>query len=172
MNEPFLMRAEAEVAEVRSPARVVLDPRRPQLLDHREHVLQVVSGHVDLFAVEIEDGAARGARSHLFRVDSGEIIPSMLTGDARTGRHVVIIAVGSPGTAALMVPRAEIANLDPVLAWIARLAKVIAGPHPSWQIREADNDGVCEMAAEECRRGPARTIVWGSVTAGEARLMG
>ena len=77
MNESIFQRTPAmadQEAAVDPPTRIVLDGRRPKLLDHRGHVLQVMAGHVDVFAVSMIEGSTEGARHHLFRVESGEII--------------------------------------------------------------------------------------------------
>jgi hypothetical protein len=76
MNESILQRAPATADQAAAclQTRIVLDGRHPKLLDHRGHVLQVVAGHVDVFAVSIVGGRTEGARHHLFRVESGEII--------------------------------------------------------------------------------------------------
>ena len=42
--------------------------------------LQVTAGHVDVFAVSLVEGKAAGARHHLFRVESGEIILDLQDG--------------------------------------------------------------------------------------------
>lgn len=77
MNEsvfqPTPAMADQEQA-VYPPTRVVLDGRRPKLLDHRGHALQVTAGYVDVFAVSTIEGSTTGARHHLFRVESGEIL--------------------------------------------------------------------------------------------------
>ena len=54
MNEPVIQRAQAtadQEAAACLPTRIVLDGRHPKFLDHHEHVLQIVAGHVDVFAV-------------------------------------------------------------------------------------------------------------------------
>ena len=50
--------------------------RQPSAMVSRghEHVLQVVAGHVDLFAVHLGEGTARERDITSFVVESGEII--------------------------------------------------------------------------------------------------
>lgn len=176
MNELVI---QAEIAAGPRPAahppRVTLDGRRPRLLDHRGNVLQVVAGHADLFAVVTGSDGSDGtesARHYLFSVERGELILDFPGGGEGAKERVRVIAVGSPGAEASVIPRDEIENIDLVANWIGWLAKVIAGPHPSWAITEADNTGMVELAPGERRRGPARTINWISVKTGMARLMG
>lgn len=159
-----------EPLAARAPERLTLDGRRPQLLDHHDHILQVVAGHVDLFAVGVVDGKVETARRHLFRVESGEIIADLC--DFVGPSHTQVIAVGGAGAEALVVRRTDCNNDALVEAWITKLSKVIAGPNPSWEIREATNLIAAEMVPGERRRGPARNVVWVSVQAGTAQLMG
>ena len=166
-----LMEADqAASAPAESARRMPLDGRRPRLLDHRGYVLNVVAGHVDLFAVVVAGGQVQGSRQHLLRIETGEIIPDLPEHIAPTGERLQVIAVGGLGTEVLMVPRTDYDNTGLVHAWIAKLARVIAGPNPSWEIREAEREGD-DLVPGERRRGPARNIVWVSVAAGTARLM-
>jgi NHLM bacteriocin system ABC transporter ATP-binding protein len=175
MNESILQGTPAMAdrqATVSSPARIVLDGRHPKLLDHRGHVLQVLAGHVDVFAVRVIEGSMEGARHHLFRIESGEILLDLQETVDSLGTRIQVIAVGGPGAEALVVPRAEIQSLDPVAGWITRLAKLMAGPNPSWEMREVAGDGAAEIPPGERRRGPVRSIVWVALEAGTAKLMG
>ena len=76
--------------------RMVLDSRYPQLLSHRGHVLQVVAGHVDLFAVSIAGAEEVGSRQHLFRVENGQIILDLPEVGSDPGERMRVIAVGAP----------------------------------------------------------------------------
>jgi NHLM bacteriocin system ABC transporter ATP-binding protein len=175
MNESILQQTPAAAEQEPAacmPTRIVLDSRHPKLLDHREHVLQVVAGHVDLFAVSLVDGRTDGARHHLFRVESGEVILGLQETADRSGTRIQVIAVGGPGAEALVVPRREFLSVDPISTWITRLAGLIAGSNPSWEMREVADDGAAEIPPGERRRGPVRSIVWAALEAGTARLMG
>jgi NHLM bacteriocin system ABC transporter ATP-binding protein len=175
MNESILQRTPAtadQEAAACPPTRIALDGRHPKLLDHREHVLQVVAGHVDVFAVSIVEGRAEGARHHLFRVESGEIILDLKETIDSSGTRIQVIAVGGPGAEALVVPRREFLSVDSIAAWITRFARMIAGPNPSWEILEVAGDGAAEIPPGERRRGPVRSIVWVALETGTAKLMG
>jgi NHLM bacteriocin system ABC transporter ATP-binding protein len=154
------------------PGHVEFDGRHPKLLDHRGHALQVTAGHVDVFAVSLVEGKAAGARHHLFRVESGEIILDLPDGFDRSGVQIRVFAVGSPGTEALLLPRTDIQSFDPVATWIRRLARSITGANPSWDMLEVANGGTAEVPPGERRRGPARSIVWVSLESGTAKPMG
>lgn len=152
------------------PRRLELDGRVPQLLDHHGHVLQVVAGHIDIFATTTIQGRVEGPRQHLFRVGIGAIVPDMPADSHRGGPRVQVLAVAGLGTEALVLPRANCES-DLLNRWIEQLAKVIAGHNPSWEIREAEKDIRDELSPEERRRGPARNIAWISVGNGRVRLM-
>src|SRR5579863_3078096 len=91
-----------------SPARIMLDGRHPTLLDHHEHGLLVTAGYVDVFAVSLVKGDTEGARHHLFRVESGEVILDLQETVDASGVRIQVVAVGGPGAEALAVPRLEI----------------------------------------------------------------
>lgn len=154
------------------PQTVALDGRRPRLLDHERSVLQVASGHVDLFAVLLKDGHIETARHHLLRVGSGEIIPDLPAHESPGGARLQIIGVGGLETKARLMSRLAFDNAPAIEAWIARLAKALIGGNPSWDIREAHAVGPDDLMSGECRRGPARSVVWALVESGTARLMG
>jgi NHLM bacteriocin system ABC transporter ATP-binding protein len=160
-----------------SPTRIALDGHRPKLLDHHGSVLLVTAGHVDLFAIGVAggsgmaDGSSEGARRHLFRVESGEIIPDLQETVDNSNPRLQVIAVGAAGSEASIVPRATVGP-ELVTAWIARLSRLMSGPNPSWEMLEIAGDGAIGIPSGERRRGPARTIIWVALQAGTARLMG
>jgi NHLM bacteriocin system ABC transporter ATP-binding protein len=174
MNESIFQRT-PEMADqedaLHPPTRIVLDGRRPKLLDHRGHVLQVTAGHVDVFAVDMKEGSTEGARHPLFRVESGEILLDLDQSADSAGCRIQVIAVGGPGAEARVVPRLELRSLDLVATWITRLATLIAGPSPGWEMREVAHEGTTEMPPGERYRGPGRGIVWVALQAGTAKLM-
>ena len=175
MNESVFQRTPAMADQdtaVYPPSGIVLDGRRPQLLDHRGHVLQVTAGHVDVFAVHMIEGSTEGARHHLFRVETGEILLDLEGSVDSAGSRIQVIAVGGPGAEARMLPRLEIRSLDLVITWITRLTRLIAGPSPGWEMREVAHEGATEMPPGERCRGPGRGIVWVALQAGTAKLMG
>ena len=174
MNESIFQRT-PEIADQEetghASTRLVLDGRRPKLLDHRGHVLQVTAGHVDVFAVGMIEGSTEGPRRHLFRVESGEILLDLDQSADGAGNQIQVIAVGGPGAEARALSRLELRSLDLVAAWITRLARLIAGPSPGWEMREVAHEGATEMPPGERYRGPGRGIVWVALQAGTAKLM-
>ena len=155
------------------PGHVRFDGRHPKLLDHRGHALEITAGHVDIFAVSLKDGNVAGARHHLFRVESGEIILDLQNGFDTSGFQIQILAVGNPGTEARLVPRTDIASFDPVATWIRQLGRLITGANPSWDMLEVASDRAeAAVPPGERRRGPARSIIWVSLESGTAKPMG
>jgi NHLM bacteriocin system ABC transporter ATP-binding protein len=176
MSSPRIVAGALGEATGNAPAahhqRLVLDSRIPHVLDHHGYVLRVVAGHADLFAVRAVEKTTQGARHHLFRVETGGIIPDLPELTIEPGACVCVIAVGGPGTEAVIMPREEIETFEPVAAWLQSLATVLAGPSVDWSIREAEMDRPNELAPGERRRGSAQDLLWVSVTAGHVRLMG
>ena len=58
----------ASLVSAELPTDMTLDGRRPIRLDHHGHVLEVIAGHLDIFAVDV-DGDEYGSRHHLFRIE-------------------------------------------------------------------------------------------------------
>jgi NHLM bacteriocin system ABC transporter ATP-binding protein len=177
MSETSRIRAGAFPAVIAEDAvppqwdRIALDGRRPWSLGDRDRVLRVVAGHVDLFAVHLGTGTAGGARHHLFRLESGEIIMQLPNTGGATG-PVGVIAVGGPGTEALVAARERISELTLIETWIARLSAAIVGTAVDWTMREAAPGSVLELARGEQLRGAARGVAWASCDRGEIRFMG
>jgi NHLM bacteriocin system ABC transporter ATP-binding protein len=151
-----------------APSSIAFDGRRPKLLDHRGYTLQVTSGHVDIFAV----GDEHGARHHLFRVEEDEIILELQQGFDKLSSPIQIVAVGSSGANAVIVPQAAVDSFDPVADWIRKLARLITGINPSWDMLEVANGETAPIAPHERRRGPGHSIVWISLESGTATSMG
>jgi len=169
MNDPVLREvddATGHEAMASGAACLVLDARQPQMLDHQHHVLQVTKGHVDVFALDRSAGDGNGARHYLFRVEQGGVLLDLDRAESGTR----VIAVGGLDTEVAVIPRAAFRAFDLVEGWIAQLAQLVAGPNPDWNMREVA-DGPA-LGSGERRRGPARNILWASLTSGSARLMG
>ncbi|MBR0970615.1 NHLP bacteriocin export ABC transporter permease/ATPase subunit [Bradyrhizobium sp. Bra64] len=153
------------VASAKLPINMALDGRRPILLDHHGHVFEIVAGHVDIFAVDVDDGKC-GGRHHLFRIEAGDIIP-----DLPSAGGLSFIAVGTEGTRASARLRTDLPSAACATRWIERLARFVAGPAPLWQMAELP-EGASALAAGESRRGPMRGLLWLTVERGAVKLMG
>src|SRR5215475_2439818 len=147
--------------------RVSLDPRHPKLLDDRDRVLAVRSGHVDIFAVT---GDMR--RRHLFRIEAGEIILDLQTACASMTGGLRIVAVGGPGAELVSLPRAHAASSELLAHWIVHLARLVIPVGIAGMMPEVVPGQAGELAAGHRCRGPMRSIVWTRVEAGAAKLLG
>src|ERR1700710_1386845 len=125
MSESLLQQAAAtahQEGNARPAGHIAFDGRPPKLLDHHGYALQITAGHVDVFAVRLVEGSTEGARNHLFRVESGEIILDLQSGFNSSDAQVQVLAVGSLGAEGLLVPRMDIQSAEPAITWIRRLA--------------------------------------------------
>jgi ATP-binding cassette subfamily C protein len=157
----------ASLVSTEGPVDMALDGRRPVLLDHHGHVLEVVAGHVDIFAVEVEDGEY-GSRYHVFRIESGDVVPDL---PVSAGRGISFIAVGTDGTLASARSTSDSTSTAQATRWIERLARFVAGPAPHWQMSELPA-GEARLSPNECARGPMRGLLWLTVERGDVSLMG
>ncbi len=153
--------------------RVPLDGRRPRLLNDAARAMLIVAGHVDLFAVSIEGGAAVGSRYHLCRIETGEIILGLpfVKADAQEQR-LGVLAVGGQGAETLVLDRKLIDDVEVLQYWIARLCASIAVPAVGWGAREAQPGATFTLEAGAQIRAPALGVVWVAVDSGEIALMG
>ena len=153
----------------RQGERVLLDPRRPRLLDDRDNVLEVKAGHADIFVIDAlnPDDAHR---RHLFRIETGEIVLDLQT--ACGGGRLQIVAVGGPGAEVISLPRTSLSSIRPLARWIARLAQLVTSPAPSGVTSETPIGEATDMQAGERRRGPMRNVAWARIVAGTGNLLG
>src|SRR5258708_38663526 len=104
MNEPLPSRPDAvatvEPSFVGAAERVTLDGRNPVFLDRLGRAMQVISGHVDVFAVGVSGDKPETARHHLFRIQRGEIFADMF--DAADASEIRMIPVAGADTEALV----------------------------------------------------------------------
>ncbi|MGA7807215.1 ABC transporter transmembrane domain-containing protein, partial [Bradyrhizobium sp.] len=152
------------------PARAItLDPRHPLLLNHRDQVLEVGAGHIDVFAVEAV--GTIGMRHHLFRLEQGAIILDLHTACETSGGGLQIIAIGGAGATINTMPRSGITSLDAVSGWIACLAGIADHPARFYGIPELTAGERKQMRPGDSCRGPMRGLVWTRVETGTARLL-
>ena len=133
----------ASLVSTELPVDMALDGRRPVLLDH-------------------------GSRHHLFRIESGDVVPDL---PASAGRGINFIAVGTDGTLASARSRSDFSSAAQATRWIERLARFVAGPAPHWQMAELP-EGEARLSPNECARGPMRGLLWLTVEHGDVSLMG
>jgi hypothetical protein len=113
-------------AAIATSVPIALESQRPLPLDDATLALRVLSGHVDLFAVEQIDGTSRGQRHHLLRAEPGALVfalPQVKTGGKTPLR---MIAVGGQETQVLIVHRDGCADRGLIDAWVALLSGTIA----------------------------------------------
>jgi NHLM bacteriocin system ABC transporter ATP-binding protein len=118
-RELFLLRL-----RYREGRLVTVAGNKPILLDDPDTAWVVYSGHVEVFVVRVQAGEIVGARSHLFRVDSG----GALFGMDLTDRPIGLLASAAPGTQLVRVRRPRLAALGEVPAF----APLIAAMAESW----------------------------------------
>jgi NHLM bacteriocin system ABC transporter ATP-binding protein len=153
--------------------RVALDSRRPLMLDDRRSVLRVTAGYVDLFAVPIvEDGGGAGARHHLVRIDSGEIVLGLPFTDAEEPTQIGVLAVGGQGAEAAVLDRTLFEDRHAIESWIVRLSSTILPTSADWSAPEAEVRSARELRAGEQLRAPRHGVAWICVEQGEVRLGG
>jgi NHLM bacteriocin system ABC transporter ATP-binding protein len=146
------------------------DGRHPKRLDHSGHAVKITAGHLDVFAVSGTGSNATGPRRHLFRVEKDEIILDLQQGFDGIGSQHQIVAVGSPGVEAIILPRTAPDFPELVASWIKQLAWLITESNPSWDMQEVASGAA--LGPGERRRSPARHIIWVSLASGSAKPMG
>jgi NHLM bacteriocin system ABC transporter ATP-binding protein len=161
-------------AAIATPVPIALESQRPLPLDDATLVLRVLSGHVDLFAVEQIEGTGRGQRHHVLRAEPGALVfalPLAVTG-GETGRTPLrMIAVGGQETQVLIVHRDGSADRGLIDAWVALLSGAIASEIPEQGAQAAEFGSRPMLAAGEVIRAPHRRVAWVGVERGTVSLM-
>ena len=111
----------ASLVSAELPTDMTLDGRSPIRLDHHGHVLEVLAGHLDIFAVDVDDDEY-GSRHHLFRIESGDVVPDLPALAVSAGRGVSFIAVGTDSTRTSTRSRSDLTSAAQATRWIERLA--------------------------------------------------
>ncbi len=93
----------------------------PFLLEGRDQAWSIGSGGVDVFLVDVEGGAPRGARRHVFRMEAGgALLAVTLPGSGGAG----LLACPLPGTEIAPGERPGVAP-DALAQWVAALTQAI-----------------------------------------------
>ncbi|HEY8535191.1 MAG TPA: NHLP bacteriocin export ABC transporter permease/ATPase subunit, partial [Vicinamibacterales bacterium] len=150
---------------------------RPFLLDGGG-CWYVHTGRVDVFRVPLREGAPAGARTHLFRVQEGQLLFGM---SGRRDLNAGMLAVGGPGTQLVRVeagPLRELAS-DATLAaqlgalleaWVGLLCGTIADEVPPPDCAELTPGAEPPAGATSIR--PNGRVVWVRDEAGSSLLLG
>ena len=112
----------AQNGEASAPTPMALDARHVVRLEACRPVLLVTAGVVDIFAQP-----AGAARTHLFRVEVGEVILRLARG-TQDARQAELIAVGGQGSEVLGMERAQLADLRLLDRWVEQLVEGVPGP--------------------------------------------
>ncbi len=145
-----------------------------------DSVWWVRSGKVDVFNVAMQDGAASGGRSHMFRVGPGGLLFG--TQPRGSGGRTSLLAVGTPGTELFVAPRTRIWELArmPVYApevgalldeWVDVLCGSMAGTDPPDELRDLQPDEEVRVERRaHVRSGPR--VAWVRHEGGTSLLLG
>lgn len=153
---------------------------QPLWLSRPETVWWIDQGQVDVFLVPVQDGAAAGARTHLFRRGPGEILCSFPPGVA--GVRPGFLAVGSPATRIYELPISRLKELRPegLLAegvsqaidrWIETLCRGFSPDRLPAEVVKLGPDEEIELSGSEAAQ-PSTGVLWAKHVQGESRLAG
>ena len=141
-----------------------IEGNSPLVLDDPQRVWMVAVGCVDIFAVPLEDGQPVGTRTHVHRVEVGQLLFGGRP-DEETG--LGLIAVGIPGSQVLELPRASLQELqgDPtelstlVDAWVEGMTAGMAQGRQAGQVSLLKVEGDSRHAAGK-NITPAHGTFW------------
>ena len=149
----------------------------PFLLDDRQKVWLVVSGQVDVFAVQAEAGQATGPRRYLFSATAGQI----LLGMNPDNRGMDLLAVGLAGTGLCSLPLERLQSLatQPDLngeiatlldTYFANIGQAVARyTHPQIQVLLKAGE---QQEVDPGERAGTETPLWVKRESGEALFAG
>jgi NHLM bacteriocin system ABC transporter ATP-binding protein len=161
----------------------------PLPLDDPDGVWLVTAGRLDVFALPPSRDGVAGARVHLFRVETGQLLFGVGQAD------VALLAVGNPGSQVQRLPRQQLqapapqkdgtppvpdatARLGALLdGWVQGLtAGVVRGPHARGaavpkRLTILEPDRETRLAAGD-NAGPARGVLWVRHLHGSSHFLG
>lgn len=158
-------------AAIPIPAPIALESQRPLPIDDATLVLRVVRGHVDLFAVEQSDGAGKGQRHHLFRVEAGAMIFGLPGVADVKGTPISVIAVGGQEAQVLVDHRDRCTDRGQIDAWAVMVSAAIASSIFDAGAQPAEIGTRPVLAPGELFRAPGRAVAWTTVERGAVRFM-
>jgi NHLM bacteriocin system ABC transporter ATP-binding protein len=158
-------------AAIATPVPIALESQRPLPLDDATLALRVLSGHVDLFAVEPIDGAGRGQRHHLLRAEAGAVVFALPEVETGSKTPISMIAVGGLETQVLIGHRDDCADRGLIDAWVTLLSAGIASETLEQNAQAAAIGSSPVLAAGQVIRAPGRRVAWVSVERGTVSLM-
>ncbi len=106
----------------------------PQTLDDPNMVWFIESGSVNLFLVEISNGAEQSLRQHIMYCEAGQILPGIIKDNNQEAEDskFIIIARGVTGTVLRRMPISRLNQIDPSLvaehidSWVLSFSKILA----------------------------------------------
>jgi NHLM bacteriocin system ABC transporter ATP-binding protein len=157
-----------------SPDEVVAaaNADRFRLLTSASSALHVVEGHVDLFWVEVENGAPCGARRHVARIDAGGIVFAVPLIAHRPERSCGLVMAAGRGADLVAVTGDEVwgrrqASAAGVEMWVSRLVRAAGMVAAPGRPRVPHAGERLELAAQELVRAAPRTLTWLRVLDGQ-----
>lgn len=163
-------------------AEIIVGGNSPFLLDGADRVWVVVSGRIELFAVNVVDGQASGTRHHYHSAEPGDILFGMDL--ERYGEGLGFLGVGMVGTSLRVVPLARVQQLarDPgytnaialvVDRWLTGLSRGVSRtiiPQPRADATLAAGDTVTLTNGQRARA--RKEPVWVRHRDGQTLLIG
>ena len=153
----------------------------PVLLDRGDRVWVVEQGHVDVFSVGVKDGEPVGAREHVFRAGSGDLLfgIDLAGGEFERG----LLAVGIVGTMLREIERAEFLEFvgyganaevirDLVAGWVRNVSLGIGRREILPRKLQDLAPGGSASVENGTNMWPTARMVWVSVDEGRAAFMG
>ncbi|MBU2489327.1 MAG: NHLP bacteriocin export ABC transporter permease/ATPase subunit [Proteobacteria bacterium] len=158
--------------------RIEVQANTPFLLKGEDRIWLVQKGKIDVFCVELANGQPAGRRTRVLRAEEGEaLFGADLDG---RGAGVALLAVGFPGTVALALDRAAIAQLaeafprqveERVEGWVCKLsAGVVKTLSPKNILALSPEAEISLEQGDEAR--PPRNVIWLKVLEGETAYLG
>jgi hypothetical protein len=138
----------------------------PSLVTSAATALTVVAGSVDLFWVEVRDGAPFGARRHVMRVEAGGVVFGVPLAARKAGGWCGFMTVAGPDAQVVAAPRAILWNKERALVaplvdrWICGLARTAFGPAAARRHVVAQPAEHSRLAAHTAVRAAPRSVAW------------
>ncbi len=153
-----------------APPPMALDARHPLRLDRPGLAMIVATGIVDIFAQRYSGDRADGPRTHLFRVETGDLLLGLAPSKAHPDESQIgILAVGGPGSTVTEIGHARLPEAALIEAWLLRLSAAIACDGTMTVRAEAGT--TVGLLPSQRLIAPSHGVAWATVESGRIRIM-
>ena len=170
---------DAELLSKIAGARLRVGGNNPIMLDDPARLWLVLRGHLDIYAVEAENGEVVGTGTHIVRVLPGSVLMGVTPLPLEPpGRRLHLRAVAALNTLLYQARRQDIEGddfdiivVDWIDRWVGYLSAAVSGPMPRG-VQQLEAEPGQKIAAGGAISAQYEDTVWVTLESGSCRFLG